>query len=145
MVKIRRFRPADAKDCESILKSNDQLSYPEIDGVKAMRRVYNKQGRYFLVAEEENSVAGLIRGTYDGSRALIWELSVRPDYTCRGIGRKLVKELLKRFKEDGAPTASVTVTEISEGYYKKIGFEETPVKLLITEMKKKEKGSIAGV
>jgi ribosomal protein S18 acetylase RimI-like enzyme len=138
MVKIRRFRPADAKNCEEILKLNNQLTYPEIDGIKAMMRVYNRQGRYFLVASEKDSVTGLIRGVYDGSRALIWELSVHPDYKCRGIGRELVKELLKRFKEDGAPTASVTVTEKSENYYKKIGFEETPVKLLIAEIKKKK-------
>jgi len=136
MFKIRNFNPKDADRCEQILLLNDQLPCPEIDGKEAMKRVYKRQGRYFLVAEENGFVIGLTRGTYDGSRALLWELSVDPNYQSKGVGKGLMKELLTKFKEDGAPTVSVTSLEKSREYYVKHGFEELPIKFMLANIDK---------
>ena len=134
MVKIRNFNPVDAERCEQILNLNNQLHYPEIDGKEAMKRIYKRQGRYFLVAEENRSVVGFVRGVYDGSRALTWQLSVHPEHQKKGIGKRLIKKLAKRFKEDGAPTISVSVNDKTKDYYKKFGFEEIGVELILAKI-----------
>jgi len=47
-----------------------------------------------------------------------------------------MKELLTRFKEDGAPTVSVTSLEKSREYYVKHGFEELPIKFMLANIDK---------
>ena len=44
----------------------------------------------FLCAEIDNKVAGCIRATYDGARAIIHLLSVDPQFQNQNIGRTLL-------------------------------------------------------
>ena len=124
-VMIRDFDHKDAEAIVEILKMNNQYSFPEVDGPEAMRRVKACSAAIFLVYEKHGKVIGAVRGNYDGSRAIIHELSVHPDYQKQGIGTTLVKEIVKRFREKGAPTVSATVIEESLGFWQKIGFRKT--------------------
>lgn len=120
---IRDFKPSDCEGLVKILKANGQYKYPAIDGPEAMLRVHACEAALFLVAEEEGRLLGLIRGVYDGSRALIHEISVHPDYQRKGIGTQLVREMAKRFEAMGAPTISVTAAERSLGFWEKLSFK----------------------
>jgi len=84
--------------------------------------VYNSN--YTLKLDEQRA-RGVIRGAYDGSRAIIHQLSVHPEYQRRGIGKALVKEIVERFQQMGAPTVSATVTEESLPFWQKVGFKRT--------------------
>ena len=106
------------------LKANQQYGHPEIDGPEAMSKVHQCRAAEFLVAEEDYRVVGFIRGVYDGSRAIIHIASVHPDYQRRGIGRDLVREIAKRFKQRGASSLAVTVPG-ELGFWKKAGFRQT--------------------
>jgi len=66
----------------------------------------------------------MIRGTYDGSRAIIYLASVHPDYQRRGIGRALVLEIARRFKKRGAGSLAVIVPG-DAGFWKKMKFRQT--------------------
>ena len=121
---IRDFELEDTDAIVEILKLNNQYGFPEVDGPEAMRRVKACAAAIFLVYELDGKVVGSIRGNYDGSRAIIHELSVHPAYQGRGIGTALVKEIAKRFQERGAPTVSATVTEESLGFWQKVGFKK---------------------
>jgi ribosomal protein S18 acetylase RimI-like enzyme len=123
-MEIRDFRPEDADALVDILKANQQYGHADIDGPQAMLRVYNCVAAQFLVAEEENRVVGMIRGTYDGSRAVIYLASVHPDYQRRGIGRALVMEVARRFKERGAGSIAVIVPGDAD-FWKKMRFRQT--------------------
>jgi ribosomal protein S18 acetylase RimI-like enzyme len=123
-MKIRGFHPEDIEALLDILKANQQYGHPDIDGPEAMLRVHDCVAAEFLVAEEEGTVLGMIRGTYDGSRAIIYLASVHPDYQRRGIGRALVLEIARRFKERGAGSLSVTVPG-DAGFWKKMKFRQT--------------------
>jgi ribosomal protein S18 acetylase RimI-like enzyme len=123
-MEIRDFRPEDADALVDILKANQQYGHADIDGPQAMLRVYNCVAAQFLVAEEENRVVGMIRGTYDGSRAVIYLASVHPDYQRRGIGRALVMEIARRFKERGAGSIAVIVPGDAD-FWKKMRFRQT--------------------
>ena len=123
-MEIRDFRPEDADALVDILKANQQYGHAAIDGPQAMMRVYDCAAAQFLIAEEEDRVVGMIRGTYDGSRAVIYLASVHPDYQRRGIGRALVMQIARRFKERGAGSIAVIVPGDAD-FWKKMRFRQT--------------------
>jgi predicted N-acetyltransferase YhbS len=123
-MEIRAFEPKDIEAVVAILKANQQYGNPEIDGPEAMRRVHACAAAEFLVAEEEEQVVGMIRGTYDGSRAVIYLASIHPRYQRRGIGRALVQRMARRFHEQGAGSISVIVPG-DAGFWRKMGFRQT--------------------
>ena len=123
-MEIRQFRPQDLEALVDILKANQQYGHPEIDGPEAMLRVHECVAAEFLVAKTGDKIVGMIRGTYDGSRAIIYLASVHPDHQRQGIGRSLVIEIARRFKERGARSISVIVPG-DAGFWKKMKFRQT--------------------
>ena len=122
---IRDFRPEDAEALENLLIAVGGLAHPEIDGREAMLRVHACPAAVFLAAEEDGRPVGLVRGVYDGSRALIHLLAVHPDYQGRGIGTALVREIARRFKARGAPTLGVTAAERTVGFWERLAFRSS--------------------
>ena len=123
-VQIRDFRAEDVETLVSILKANQQYGHPDIDGPEAMLRVRDCQAAEFLVAQKEDQVVGLIRGTYDGSRAIIYLASVHPAHQRQGIGRALVLEVARRFQERGAGSIAV-IAPGGAAFWKTMGFRQT--------------------
>ena len=66
----------------------------------------------------------MIRGTYDGSRAIIYLASVHPAHQRQGIGRALVIEIARRFKERGGRSIAVIVPG-DAAFWKKMQFRQT--------------------
>jgi N-acetylglutamate synthase-like GNAT family acetyltransferase len=128
-VLIRDFQLTDRDEIVEILKLNNQYGFPKVDGPEAMKRVKACSATIFLVCEIDGRVVGVVRGNYDGSRAMVHQLSVHPAYQKQGIGTALVKEIVKRFRQMGAPTVSATVTEESLPFWQKVGFRKTKVLL----------------
>lgn len=122
---IRDFQFADIPEIVEILRLNGQYGFPEVDGPDAMKRVKECSAAVFLVCESDGKVVGVVRGNYDGSRAIIHQLSVHPGCQKRGVGTGLVGEIVKRFERMGAPTVSATVTEESLSFWWKVGFRKT--------------------
>lgn len=134
MLSIRNFSESDILVLIDILKRNGQFDHPAVEGRDAMKRVAKCSASVFLVAEEDNRVMGLVRGVYDGSRAMIHQLSVDPNYQGRGVGRALLDAVCKEFRKRNAPTVSVTVTERSGPFWEKLGFKRLPVFLMLTRL-----------
>ena len=124
-MQIRDFMLHDIHDIVEILTLNDQYGMPAVDGPDAMQRLQACPAVVFLVYEGVNRVVGLVRGTYDGSRAMIHLLSVHPAHQRQGLGAQLVRAIVKRFRERGAPTVSATATERSLPFWEKAGFTKT--------------------
>jgi ribosomal protein S18 acetylase RimI-like enzyme len=124
MMRIRDFRLEDADSLVELLKANQQYNHPDIDGPEAMARVCECQAAEFLVAEDEGQVIGMIRGTYDGSRAVIYLASVHPKHQRQGIGRALVRDISRRFKERGAASIAVIVPG-DAGFWRRMNFRQT--------------------
>jgi ribosomal protein S18 acetylase RimI-like enzyme len=121
---IRDFVPADCEQLVEVLKANLQFGHPEIDGPEAMLRICECDAAEFLVAEEDGRAVGLIRGIFDGSRAIVNVVSVHPDYQRRGIGTALVSEIAKRFRAKGSNHLSV-IAAGNLDLLKKLGFKQT--------------------
>jgi ribosomal protein S18 acetylase RimI-like enzyme len=122
---IQNLELCDIADVVEVLEANDQLKFPEVDGPEAMKRVKACTAAIFLVYETGGRVVGAVRGNYDGSRAIIHQLTVHPGYQRRGIGTALVKEIVRSFQRIGAPTVSAMVTEGSLPFWQKVGFRKT--------------------
>ena len=127
---IRDFQLTDRDEIVEILKLNNQYGFPKVDGPEAMKRVKACSVAVFLVCEIDGRVVGVVRGNYDGSRAIVHQLSVHPAYQRRGVGAALVREIVKKFQQMGAPTVSATVTERSLPFWQKVGFRKTNVLLV---------------
>lgn len=123
-MQIRSFELKDSDRIVEILKANQQYGHPEIDGPDAMRRVTQCQAAEFLVAEDEGQVVGMIRGVFDGSRAIIYIASVHPGQQRKGVGRALVRAIAQRFKERGAGNLSVVIPG-EVGFWSKLHFRQT--------------------
>ena len=123
MIIVRDFRPADCDALVEILRANLQYADPASDGPEAMLRVRACKAAEFLVAEEDGHPVGMIRGVYDGSKALIHIVSVRPDRQKRGIGTALVREISRRFKKRGATCVAVTVPGNRLDFWKRMSFK----------------------
>lgn len=121
---IREFEARDVEPIVEILKANQQYGHPDVDGPDAMRRVAACEAAEFLVAEEGGRVVGMIRGVFDGSRAMIYIASVHPDRQRKGIGRALVRAIAQRFKDRGAASLSVVIPGEPE-FWAKSRFRQT--------------------
>ncbi|MFX1257205.1 MAG: GNAT family N-acetyltransferase [Promethearchaeota archaeon] len=85
---------------------------------------------FFLFIKLKRRLLVFIRGTYDGSRAIIHQLSIHPEYQKRNIGQALVNKIIKKFKERGSDTVLATVNDESFGFWKKVGFRKVNVFLV---------------
>jgi len=124
-MKIRDFESNDALDVVEILKLNNQYS-SLVEEPAAMKRVSECRAAVYLVAVEHGKIVGVVKGVYDGSRALIHQISVHPKYQKRGVGSALVQEIACRFRKMGAPSVSVNASIRSEGFFEKAGFKVLP-------------------
>ena len=120
---IRDFSPRDCDELVEILRANLQYGDPASEGPESMLRVQACKAAEFLVAEEDCNPVGMVKGVYDGSRALIHIVSVHPDYHRRGIGTALVREITKRFKKRGATCLAVTVPGNRLDFWTQLSFK----------------------
>jgi len=134
-------RPAVKGDIGAVIritKDNEHFWTPEVDGAEALGRILTRPDNVFLVCESDNDIRGFIIGAWDGARAIIHKVSVRPDVQGQGLGRELVSRAIDDFKRLGAPTVGVSAAdgtrkdeEDSTGFWKAIGFEPIPARLMI--------------
>ncbi len=126
MIRIRPFEQRDADHLVAILTRNGQFGHPDVEGAAAMSRVAACEAAVFLVADVDGHPGGFVRAVYDGSRALIHLLSVRPDAQRQGVGTALVNAVQTELRRRGAPTVSVLVNDASAGFWQKRGFNRCP-------------------
>ena len=135
-----KIRPATKADIEAVIqitKDNGHFWTPRVDGAKALERILERESNMFLVYDN-GEILGFVLGSWDGARAFIHKISVRPDIRQKGIGTQLVSEAIEFFKKIGAPTVAVAAAdgtreeeEDSTGFWKKVGFEPIPARLMI--------------
>lgn len=112
-MRIRNATSADLSNVESLLSGSDL----PLDGVK-------ESLSNFVVAEDEGMVAGAIGFEQFGSIALLRSAVVAPEHRGRGIGQRLVTQLLARAEEAGIEDVYL-LTTTAERYFPRFGFTLT--------------------
>ncbi len=99
-----KIREATDKDIASIIKllKISKLYYPEDDNPDNLKRKLARDKDLMIVATINKRVIGFVMGTYDGWAAIVWHLSVLPEFRKLGIAKTLLLEIEQRLKQKGA-------------------------------------------
>ncbi len=134
---IRNATIADIEAVIQITKDNGHFWTPQVDGAEALQRILERPSNLFLVYDD-GEILGFVLGSWDGARAFIHKISVKPDIRQKGVGTQLVAEAIEFYRKIGAPTVAVAAAdgtreeeEDSTGFWKKVGFEPIPARLMI--------------
>ncbi len=78
-------------------------------------------------AWQEGIMVGFARATGDKVfNATVWDVAVRPTYQRRGIGRLLMKELLKELDSYNIPLITLYADPGRDSFYRRFGFSTDP-------------------
>ena len=125
-MRIRDYVDGDYKQVAEVWKRCFSGRLRPIDSKNTMRCVVERAPRMFLVAEEKGKIIGTVYATYDGRQAAIHRLAVLPENQRKGIGRKLLKELLTRMRKL-RPVEIITHADPKEhviGLYQELGIKK---------------------
>ncbi len=123
---LRETRPEDRPAIERISRA----SFDRVYAFFSIRG--SREGWPQLVAEDDGRVVAFLEGRfYDGRPPIgyVYFVAVDPDHRRRHLGRILVEESLKRFRERAATRVFAAVpddNEASMNLFKTLGFEEVP-------------------
>lgn len=138
-MKIRKVTPYDIENfTEAYIKAYEYLSdykYKTKGDIKNyFKWLYKRDKNGFLVAEENEIFVGCVAGdanwvNFEGEKVLeIHEIFVIPEFQKRGIGSKLLNEILSYGIEKGRKIAELWVGKTNYEaieFYKKFGFKES--------------------
>ena len=86
----------------------------------------------FVIASHEGRLVGMGRTISDrASDAYIQDLIVHPGYRGRGIGKRMVQELVGRLQSDGLGWIGLVAEAGTWDFYRRIGFAEMPGSVLM--------------
>jgi N-acetylglutamate synthase-like GNAT family acetyltransferase len=99
-------------------------------------RQYFQKGR-FLIAEENNTLAGVVYVELRGDRSYLGLLSVDPDRQKSGLGRRLTAAAEEFAREMGAHHMDITVVNLRTElppFYRKLGYTDNGTEPVRPEM-----------
>lgn len=97
----------------------------EIDSVDKLKTFLEKNPKLSVVAIDGAKIVGTALGSFDGRRGYLQKLVVAKDYRGKGLGRKLVDEIIKRLRSAGATYIPIAVEESLVPFYTECGFKKT--------------------
>jgi len=107
------------EETDIILKKSDEKQ--EID------RMLKRNPYTCLVGLKDNEIISAVMGGFDGRRGYVHHLAVKPKLQGQGLGREMMSELIKRFRDLKVIKVHLFVEENNKGvkdFYRNIGFEE---------------------
>jgi len=122
------IRTASADDIDAIfaLWQLGGLDHDEAGDRAEMTTKLDYDGDLFLVVDTGDGLLGSVMGTYDGHRGRIKRCVVDPSQQGTGVGRMLVAELERRFKERGITELRLEVWADNVGaqaFWSSVGWE----------------------
>jgi ribosomal protein S18 acetylase RimI-like enzyme len=122
--RLREFRDADYEAAVAIWVACGLTVKPS-DTLPELRKLVERNPGLFLVAEEAGEIEGTVIGAWDGRRAWVYHLAVRPDAQRRGTARLLMDEVEHRLRALGATKLNLLVERANAGvtdFYHKLGY-----------------------
>lgn len=123
---IRTMNIADYDKVYDLWISCKNMGFNNLDDSKeGIERFLNRNPNTSYVAEENDTIVGIILAGHDGRRGYIYHMSV--DESCRkqGIGKQLVDKSLDALKEEGINKVALLVfnkNEVGNTFWEKQDF-----------------------
>ncbi len=126
-----QIREMSIKDHEEVvmLWQRAGISLGLSDTKSEIKRMIEHNPGLCLVMEDEEQkrkIIGAVLGGFDGRRGWVHHLAIDPEYQGRGLGKKMMAELTRRFKEMNVVKIKLEVHESNVGvieFYRKIGWD----------------------
>ena len=121
-----QLRPFTFQDLDRVLEIEGHSFEAQAFSKSQFEKIYREHPEAFYVAELSGGVVGYILGTLTGETGELRSIAVDPHFRNFGVGRRLIKRLLTRFRDMGVRTCTLKVRTPNEPairLYKKIGFE----------------------
>ncbi len=118
------IRPFDARDSSDIIRI-DSESFRTMNPTYDLF-IYMTYGSEILVADIGNAVVGYVVVSYREGEAKIMSVAVKKEFRNKGIGKMLLKEVIRRAKDRGLKRLTLEVrvsNRVAQELYKKLGFE----------------------
>jgi predicted N-acetyltransferase YhbS len=122
---VTEYRPIIPEDYEAVRKFLSEVGWQErvSDPARFVHMLRNTSRS--IVAVDDGRVVGFARALCDeASNGYISMVAVAPHMRGRGIGRELVRQLIK---DDKGVTWILRAGHGSEGFWKKLGFQNSAV------------------
>jgi ribosomal protein S18 acetylase RimI-like enzyme len=126
--RIRRCLPEEAEAVLALWRESG-ATVSATDTVEDLRRAVADGPAWVLVAEEGGRLVGSVIGSFDGWRANLYRLVVRPECRRRGIARRLVEEVTRRLAGQGARRVCALVEKdhpLAMAFWAGIGYRLDP-------------------
>jgi ribosomal protein S18 acetylase RimI-like enzyme len=126
--RIRRCLPEEAEAVLALWRESG-ATVSATDTVADLRRAVEDSPAWVLVAESGGRLVGSVIGSFDGWRANLYRLVVRPECRRRGIGRALVEEVTRCLARQGARRVCALVEKdhpLAMGFWAGIGYGLDP-------------------
>lgn len=123
-IEISVVKSADAAQILALYKAENWWEQDDdpshLEGVAAIIRSTYR----FVIASKGDEIVGMGRAISDGvSDAYIQDVAVRKDYRGQGIGKEIIRALLKELKSNGLQWIGLICEPGYERFYQSLGFE----------------------
>jgi ribosomal protein S18 acetylase RimI-like enzyme len=122
---IRPFTPADEEAVLTLWK-RCELTRPQNDPRKDIRRKLRVQPHMFLVGVVGHEIVATIMAGYEGHRGWINYLAVDPNHRLKGLGRVMMSQAEQLLREVGCPKINLQIRSTNAAvieFYKHIGYQ----------------------
>ncbi len=97
----------------------------EMDNKVRFKLFLEKNPNLSILMEENGRIVGTALGSFDGRRGYIQKVVTNKELRGKGIGKKLVDEVVKRLQRLGALYIPIAVEDKNILFYERCGFKKT--------------------
>jgi ribosomal protein S18 acetylase RimI-like enzyme len=102
------------------------ISIGSSDDKTEVQRMLDRNPGLFLIGKVNDKLIAVVQGGYDGRRGYVHHLAVDPLYQKNGYGKKLMNELMERFRRNKVHKVHLFVEKHNKNaitFYKRLGWE----------------------
>ena len=125
-LKIRLMKPTDYSQVVEVWQAAGLGVDDYDDSWSRLKQLVEKNQGGCLVAANEGQILGAVLGTYNGQRAWVYHLAVKPEYQGQGIGKALMVKLEEWCQRVGAKKIKLAVLKTNNqviDFYQKLSYE----------------------
>ena len=130
-MKIRRIKYSDIEQVRILLTDSFSPRYNK----PFLRKDFSDSKNITLVAETEGSVVAVaslyIIEKLTRKMGLIEDVAVDPKLRGKGVGKKLIKNLIKYSVKENCDKVSLSSSEKNVPFYEKIGFQVNELQMIL--------------
>ena len=124
-MQIENFKIEKYEEVLNLWKETS-ITITSSESEKEVERMVERNPNLCLVGKLDNKIIAVVFGGFDGRRGYVHHLAVAPAYQHKGYGKKLMDELMLKFKQMKVHKIHLFIEKYNRSvinFYKKLGWE----------------------